>query len=49
LDDKTFNPPLYGQKSITILCLDDECKKKKEGEFMHLEKSGEGQSEAENL
>jgi hypothetical protein len=25
-----YNPPLNGQKSITILCLDDVCKKKKD-------------------
>jgi hypothetical protein len=31
---KTYNPPLHGRKSITILCPDDVCKKirKKQGE-----------------
>jgi len=31
MDEKTYNPPLHGQKSITILCLDDVCKKKRRG------------------
>jgi hypothetical protein len=43
---KTYDPPLHGRKSITILCPDDVCKKirKKQGErgeVMHGERGEE--------
>ncbi len=46
MDQKTYNPPLNGQKSITILRLDDVCKKKTEVEVMRRVKpKGEGITE----
>jgi hypothetical protein len=40
---KTYDPPLHGRKSITILCPDDVCKKirkkqRERGEVMHGER-----------
>jgi hypothetical protein len=40
MNEKTYNPPLHGRKSIIILCLDDVCKKKKKREGLCTVRDG---------